>query len=63
MWCLNDFEYRWPTKEMKIYRDYSIEDYKKDSRKLLLSKNIKIEGIIYVQVLNNQKQTGLTIYF
>ena len=44
---------------MKIYKDYTIDSYKKDMKKLLEKNNTRIEGIIFVQVLANEKETSI----
>jgi hypothetical protein len=60
---LSDFDYDWPTPGMKIYKDYTIDDYKIDRKKLLDEKNIQIDGIIFVQVLATEKETGKLMIF
>jgi hypothetical protein len=60
---LSDFYYDWPTPGMKIYKDYTIDDYKIDRKRLLEEKNIQIDGIIFVQVLATEKETGKFMIF
>ena len=42
---------------MKIFRDYTLDDYKSDMEKLLKNGNAAIDGIVFVQVLNIEDET------
>jgi hypothetical protein len=48
----------WPEPGSLIYKDFTIEDYKEDVKKLV---NINTKGIIYAQVYHSDKETGKLI--
>jgi hypothetical protein len=59
---LSDFRYDWPTPDMKIFRDYTLDDYKKDRGKLMKKDNVIVDGVIFVQVLNIEEETRNLFY-
>ena len=54
---MSEFKYDWPTPGMKIFRDYTLDDYKTDVEKLREKNNVTVDGVVFVQVLNIEEET------